>query len=77
MSACLCDSTMSANYTALRGASLLELQQRANQNQLIELGKRTSGCTLENVIIRKEWQRTLSSNLASLYYYDYLVLTHI
>ncbi|RFU26272.1 hypothetical protein B7463_g10066, partial [Scytalidium lignicola] len=55
-----CDKTMSSTYTAPPGVDLVELQRQAHRNQLAELRKRAGGCTLENVTIRKEWQRTLS-----------------
>jgi hypothetical protein len=56
----LCDTTMFSAYTAPPKADLLELQQKAYQNRLAELRKRTNGCMLENVTVRKEWQSNLS-----------------
>ena len=48
-----CISNASSAYTP--GVGFLELQEQAYRNQLTELNRRTSGCTLENVAVRKEW----------------------
>ncbi|KIM95822.1 hypothetical protein OIDMADRAFT_133801 [Oidiodendron maius Zn] len=56
-----CISNASSAHTPR--VSLAELQQQAYQNQLTELSRRTSGCTLENVAVRKEWQETLNLTL--------------
>ena len=72
-----CGINASSTYTS--GVNLAELQQQAYRNQLTELSKRTSGCTLQNVTVRKEWQGNSFSNLPGLQYrYDLdLTITHI
>ena len=65
----LCGSNASSAVTP--GVSLAELQQQAYRNQLAELSKRTSGCTLETMTVRKEWQGRPFSGLPALRYWGY------